>query len=216
MPSIDFSTHDPEFTQEQEEQCHRIVDGIAKINARIMRLSGSVDALTSTADQVDALLASLDEVTTTRALESYRFEFDLKQPNNVMPFNPATGEFNPIAPKVKMEVTGNKLVAHCEFSNAYESAPDTVQGGMVAAFYDQVLAFAVMIKGVTGPTLWLKVDYLKPTPINEPLRFECEVSDVDGKKFSVNGCCYCGDKKITEAEALVLGAYELAVIGRDE
>ena len=41
-------------------------------------------------------------------------------------------------------------------------------------------------ENVTGPTLWLKVSYLKPTPINEPLRFECRVDSVDGKKFSVS------------------------------
>ena len=98
-----------------------------------------------------------DAVTQTRALQSFRFAFDRDHPNDVLPFNPATGEFNPIAQKLQMAVDGNKLLTHGEFSSCYESGPDTVQGGRVAAVYDQLRAYAVMAGGRTGPTLWLKV-----------------------------------------------------------
>jgi predicted thioesterase len=71
----------------------------------------------------------------------------------------------------------------------------------------------IMVHGFTGPTLWIKVSYLKPTPINVPLRFEAAVEEVDGKKFSVKGACFQGDEKITEAEGSILGSYELPVTG---
>ena len=213
MPASDFASHDPDFSRAQRNQCARIVEGLRAINARAVRLGGSLDALTSAADRVEALLESLDEVTEARAMESFRFEFDLDDPNNVLPFNPATGEFNPIAPRLKMALEGKKLVVHCEFSNCYESAPDGVQGGMVASVYDQLLSYCIMAEGFVGPTIWIRVDYMRPTPINEPLRFEAVVDSVDDRKFSVNGSCYRGEKKITEAEALILGAYEIKPIG---
>jgi acyl-coenzyme A thioesterase PaaI-like protein len=216
MPAIDFSTHDPQFTPEQEQQCTRIVAGVRALNAKIVRLGGSLEALTSTGDQIETLLASLDDVTQTRSMESYRFAFDLDRPNDVIPFNPATGSFNPLSPELDMKVEGNRLVTQCTFSNCYESAPDTVQGGMVAAVYDQLLAYATMVAGVTGPTLWLRVAYLKPTPINEPLRFECEVQPSDGKKYTATGCCYRGDEKISEAEALMLASYEIELKGAQD
>lgn len=215
MPAADFSSHDPDFSPEQEDQCARIVAGLRKVSSKIVRLGGSLDALTSTADQVEALLASLDGVTQARAMESYRFAFDLDRPNDVLPFNPATGEFNPVAPSLKMSVERKKLLIHCEFPNCYESAPDTVQGGMIAAVYDQLLAYAVMVEGLTGPTLSIRVNFLKPTPINEPLRFEAAVDSIDGRKYSVKGSCYRGEEKVTEAEALILGAYELTLLGGD-
>jgi acyl-CoA thioesterase FadM len=84
---------------------------------------------------------------------------------------------------------------------------------MSAAVYDQLLAYSVMAQGRTGPTLWLKVSYLKPTPINRRLRFECAVESIDGKKFSVTGRCHCGDEKPSEAQALMLAAYPLEVTG---
>ena len=213
MPGSDFASHDPDFTAAQEAECARIVDGLRKINTRTVRLGGSLKSLTAAADRVEALLDSLDEVTQSRALVTYKFPFDLDEPNDILRFNPATGKYNPVAPKLEMEVEGKKLVVRCEFPNCYESAPETVQGGMVAAVYDQLLAYVIMVHGFTGPTVWIKIAYLKPTPINVPLRFEAVVDSIEGKKFSVKGSCYQGDEKITEAEGMVLGSYELPVRG---
>lgn len=213
MPLSDFASHDPEFSQQQVDQCARIVAGLRKINDKIMRLGGPVEALTETADRVEALLESLDPVTQKRAMESYRYVLDLDHPNGVIPFNPATGEFNPMAPIIELAVAGEGLVARCEFTNRFESAPDCVQGGMVAAVYDQLLAYSVMVKGATGPTIWLKVNYLKPTPLHEMLRFETAVESIDGKKYIVKGACYRGDERISEAEGLLLGSYEIPSSG---
>ena len=131
----------------------------------------------------NAYLTALDAVTSPQAMESYRFSFDLDQPNNVIPFNPATGRYNPLSPDLRMAVDGNKLVTFCTFANCYESAPDTVQGGMGAAGDDQLLAYATMIDGVTGPTLWLKVAYLKPTPIIQDVGGEGNLTFFDRAKW---------------------------------
>ncbi|MBW2313032.1 MAG: PaaI family thioesterase [Deltaproteobacteria bacterium] len=209
MPGSDFSSHDPDFGPDQIAQCARLVAGARELNRRLLRLSGSAEDLSAAADRLDALLASLEPVNQTRAMETFAFRFDSSDPNATMPFNPATGGFNPVAPELAMSLEGDTLVVRMEFGDSYESGPDTVQGGMVAALYDQMLAFVVMAAGKTGHTAWLKVTYLKPTPINQPLRFEARVASVDGKKYATLGACYLGDVKISEAEALVLGAYDL-------
>ncbi len=212
MPASDYGSHDPDFTQNQIDQCARIVDGVRAINTKIIRLSGSLEELTAAADRVEAVAASLDRVTRNRAIETFRFEFDASAPNDVMPFNPATGAFNPLAPKMNMTLEGKQLVAEFAFGSHYESGPDAVQGGMVAAFYDQLLAYTVMARGKTGFTAWLKVDYVKPTPINTPLRFDGWVESIDEKKYHARGTCYQGEAKLSEAEALILGGYDLPLI----
>ncbi|MAE95230.1 MAG: hypothetical protein CL910_11270 [Deltaproteobacteria bacterium] len=209
MPLSDYTSFDPDFSEEQVAQCARLIAGMRTINERVVRLSGSVEDLSAAADRVEALLDSIEPVTRSRAMESFRYAFDADAPNDVIPFNPATGEFNPIAPPMKMTLENEKLVIRCTFPDRYESGPDMVQGGMVAAVYDQLLAYAVMAAGATGPTLWLKVSYLKPTPIHEELRFEAAVASVEGKKFAVEGSCYRGDQKISEAQAMVLRAMDL-------
>jgi len=62
-------------------------------------------------------------------------------------------------------------------------------------------------------TVSLAVDFVKRTPINQPLRFESWVESVDGEKFSARGSCFLGDVKVSEAEALILGKYEMPVVG---
>jgi hypothetical protein len=42
------------------------------------------------------------------------------------------------------------------------------------------------------------------------------VESVERKKFTVKGCCYHGDEKISEAEGLILGAYDLTVVGGEK
>jgi acyl-coenzyme A thioesterase PaaI-like protein len=212
MPLADFSSHDPDFSAEQVAECARIVDGLRAINTKAVRLSGSAEDLAAAADAIEALSASLDAVTQRRAMETFRFRFDREEPNTVMPFNPATGAFNPMAPKLEMRLESEKLVTKFAFPSHYESSPDSVQGGMLAACFDQLLAFAVMARGKTGPTLSLTVKFLKRTPINQPLRFESWVETVDGEKFSALGRCFHGDVKVSEAEALILGKHELPVV----
>ncbi len=214
MPLNDFGSHDPDFSAEQVAQCARIADGLREIGTKIVRLSGSVEELTAAADRVEALSTSLDPVTQRRAMETFRFEFDLKDPNAIMPFNPATGAFNPVAPNLEMKVEGERLVAELVFASRYESSPDSVQGGMVSALYDQLLAFAVMIHGKTGPSVSLEVKFLKRTPIEEPLRFEAWVEEIEDDRYRARGICSLGDTQISEAEGLIIGKYDLPVAGR--
>ena len=123
---------------------------------------------------------------------------------------------NPVAPKIAMRLDGDTLVGEFAFPCNYESGPDTVQGGMVAAFYDQLLAFAVMSRGRTGPTLWLRVSYLKRTPIEQSLRFEADVIEIEGDNYTVRGACYLGDTKVSEAEAAVLGKIDMPLADQSE
>jgi hypothetical protein len=59
------------------------------------------------------------------------------------------------------------------------------------------------------------IDFSSSDFYYDPLRFEAAVDSIDGKKYSVKGSCYRGEEKITEAEALILGAYELTLLGGD-
>ena len=211
MPISDFSSHDPDFSADQVAECARIIAGLREIGTKVVRLSGAVEELRAAGDRVEALSQSLDAVTQSRAIETFRFGFDLDDPNAVMPFNPATGAFNPVAPELDMKVADERLITELVFSSRYESAPDSVQGGMVSALYDQLLAFAVMIHGKTGPSASLEVKFLKRTPIEERLRFETWVEKVEEDRFHACGACWFGDTQISEASGVILGKYDLPV-----
>jgi acyl-coenzyme A thioesterase PaaI-like protein len=115
-----------------------------------------------------------------------------------------------------MRVDGERLITELEFAGRYESSPDSVQGGMVAALYDQLLAFAVMIHGKTGPSVSLEVKFLERTPIEQPLRFESWVEEIVDDRYRARGVCLYGDTRVSEAEGLILGKYDLPVSGGAE
>jgi acyl-coenzyme A thioesterase PaaI-like protein len=60
-----------------------------------------------------------------------------------------------------MRLESEKLVATFAVPSNNDSTPDSVQGGMVAGCFDQLLGFAVMIHGKTGPTVSLTVNFVK-------------------------------------------------------
>jgi hypothetical protein len=49
MPASDFLCHDPAFSPQRVEQSARIIDGIRTLDAKIVRLSGSLNSLTAAA-----------------------------------------------------------------------------------------------------------------------------------------------------------------------
>ena len=115
-----------------------------------------------------------------------------------------------------MEVDGKKLVIRCEFPNCYESAARDRPGGNGRRRLRPAPRYAIMVRGFTGPTLWIKVAYLRPTPINVPLRFEAVVAFGRGQEVLGQGLLLPGDEKTTEAEGLILGSYELPVKGGND
>lgn len=82
------------------------------------------------------------------------------------------GEKNPFSLFTKFyECEDDYLVGECIARDHHQSYPGRMHGGMISALIDETIGRAVQIKdssiwGVTGE---LKVRFLKPVPLNEPL-----------------------------------------------
>jgi len=61
----------------------------------------------------------------------------------------------------------------------------------------------------------LEVQFLKRTPIEQPLRFETWVDEVEGDRYRARGFCMLGDTRISEAQGLIIGKYDLPVTGEE-
>jgi len=131
-------------TRRVRPQCARIVDGLRAINTKIVRLSASVEELAAAADGIEALSAALDARSRRAARwRPFAIGSTAREPNSVMPFNPATGAFNPMAPKLAMKLESDKLVAEFAFpSKLRECLRIRCRAACVAACFDQLLAFA--------------------------------------------------------------------------
>lgn len=101
---------------------------------------------------------------------------------------------------------GDDAVTTVTLGPAHEGAPGRSHGGFVAAIYDDLLGFLLMLHGGIAFTAYLKVTYVAGTPIGAPIDFRCRVDRVDGKKLFLVGECHHGDDLLTTCEALFIDA----------
>jgi acyl-coenzyme A thioesterase PaaI-like protein len=118
--------------------------------------------------------------------------------------SPIMGLANPIAPRMRIEWGGDKVIMRGTFGSAYEGPPGSVHGGWVAATFDEVLGMAQSLGGQPGMTGTLTIKYRNPTPLHRELRFEGTLDRVDGRKIFTSGRCYDGDLLTAEAEGLFI------------
>lgn len=157
----------------------------------------------------EALVTLLRQHRQKRALPLYNVNFsDVKIPgdrfNNLMPYSPVSGQFNPIAPPLTFRSDGDRLCGEVTLGDVYEGPPNAVHGAVIAALYDQLLAFANVGSGSAGPTAWLKVNYLKPTPLNTALTFSAWKAEQDGRKVLMRGECHANGELLSDCEGLFI------------
>ncbi len=119
--------------------------------------------------------------------------------------SPMIGLANPLAPPIVISQTGERTaLGEVTFGSAYEGAPACVHGGFVAAAFDEVLGFVQSLGGRPGMTGTLTVRYEKPTPLHTPLRFECELLRMEGRKIFTDGRLLAGDLLSARAQGLFI------------
>jgi acyl-coenzyme A thioesterase PaaI-like protein len=96
------------------------------------------------------------------------------------------------------------------FGPAFEGPPGTVHGGFVAAAFDMVVSSTATRVLGQAVTRSLRIRYLRPTPLGEPLTFTAEVGEVDGRLAPVVARCRLAGGRLTaKAEG------EFASVSRD-
>lgn len=122
--------------------------------------------------------------------------------NAALPFSPITGRYNPLAPPVRLVLEDDRVVAHVRMREAHQGFDGLVHGGVVSAIFDEVLAMATVVAGLSGVPASLHVEHRKPTPLHEDLRFEAWVERVQRRRVQVRGSCLLGGEIVSEAEGL--------------
>ena len=121
-------------------------------------------------------------------------------------YSPALGDANPFAPVVELEVTDDKVVqGTVTFAEVHNGPPwNTCHGGVVALVYDDIVGLAAMVGAGGGMTANLSIDYCKPTPLFEPVRFRAWLEEHEDRKFRARGEMHHGDVLLSEAHGLFI------------
>lgn len=113
---------------------------------------------------------------------------------------PFTGRLHPLAPPFKLILSGERAEAYATYSHPHEGAPGLLQGGFIAATFDELLG--VVQSGVVRLTVDLQISYRAPTPLHRELRYTTWLDRIDGRKAYVNGTLHDGDRLCAEARGL--------------
>ncbi|HWJ62027.1 MAG TPA: PaaI family thioesterase [Acidimicrobiales bacterium] len=121
-------------------------------------------------------------------------------------YSPALGDANPFAPVVELEVTDDKVVqGTVTFAEIHNGPPwNTCHGGIIALVYDDIVGLAAMVGAGGGMTANLSIDYRKPTPLFEPIRFKAWLDWHEDRKHIARGEMWLGDTLLSDAKGLFI------------
>ncbi|HXY44853.1 MAG TPA: PaaI family thioesterase [Acidimicrobiales bacterium] len=178
------------------DEMRRIIERLAVVRAPAYELQQAAEAAAVFADRLERL---------PERQRSWEISEAGLLPRDFVAFSPVSGRSNAIAPPVTLRAVegtgGARIEGEVCFGPAYEGPPGHVHGGMIAAVFDELLGFAQQGPGFTAV---LTVRYLRPTPLNCPLRLQASVERVEGRKRTIRGTCELDGALLAEAEGLFI------------
>jgi len=186
-------------------EMRRLADAARVVIERLVTSGAPHDAIERAASHLEQAAAALEGPGAVRSYEGFAESANAGgDPHAHFDHSPVMGTANPIAPPMRVEWGGDKIIVRAVFGSAYEGPPGSVHGGWIAAAFDEVLGMAQSLGGSPGMTGTLTVKYRRPTPLHRELRFEGTLDRVDGRKIFTTGRCFDGEVLTAEAEGLFI------------
>jgi uncharacterized protein (TIGR00369 family) len=100
------------------------------------------------------------------------------------------GPNNPHRLGIEPVYENDRVSAEMAFEDRYEGGPGLVHGGVVAAWFDDLLGFVALMHQKPAVTAKLEVNYRRPIPLGIRIRSEAWLSSIDGRKLHCEGVAY--------------------------
>ena len=96
----------------------------------------------------------------------------------------ACGKDNPQGMHLKFVYDEDRGCFTCRFrlSKRYTGPPGYCHGGIIATILDDAMGKLNKLRQVTAVTAQMKIDYLRPVPLNKPLRVDSRELRVRGRR----------------------------------
>lgn len=193
-----------EFPEAQHEALRGFHQALRRVLANHAIVNPEEDRLHAMTEQLNAIADELDALPKGRPFQRFVKGIPEDNPNRALPFSPISGYYSAVSMPMKIAVEGKRIVGEGVFNEVYEGPNGCIHGGMIAAIYDEILAMANVISDVAGPTVALTVNYKRPTPLHQPLRFEGWTESSEGRKTITKGRCLLNGEVISEAEGVFI------------
>lgn len=100
---------------------------------------------------------------------------------------PVSGRSSPHGLDVRVVRDGDEVVASVTLGAAHEGAPGRSHGGIIAALFDDIFGFLLVVHGQPAFTGELGVRYAAGVPLHRPLECRVRVTGRDGRKLHMTG-----------------------------
>lgn len=136
-------------------------------------------------------------------LKKRMFEVDIPDGSTVVHFEECfvSGPWNPLGIAIEVHRDGDEAVADVTLGAAFEGAPGRSHGGIVAAIFDDLLGYLLTLHRTPAFTGELRVRYLAPTPIGQPLTIRGRLLERDGRKLYTAAEASADGEVVASAEA---------------
>lgn len=94
-----------------------------------------------------------------------------------------SGEANPMGIGIQPRRVGEEVIADFNLGAAFEGAPQRAHGGVVAAIFDDIMGYVLVLQRTPAYTGQMTVDYLAPVPIGVDLQVRGWLERRDGRKL---------------------------------
>jgi uncharacterized protein (TIGR00369 family) len=96
----------------------------------------------------------------------------------------ACGRDNPDSMKLKFsfDEAEGRVLCKVRLGKRYTGPPGHCHGGIIATLLDEAMAKLNKLHGVTAMTSEIQVNYLRPVPLQRPLRMEAREVSVEGRR----------------------------------
>ena len=96
-----------------------------------------------------------------------------------------SGTANPMGIGIKVRRDGNEAVANFNLGSAFEGAPQRAHGGIVAAIFDDVMGYVLVIHRTPAFTGRLTINYRAPVPMGADMTVRARLAQRSGRKLSM-------------------------------
>lgn len=205
-PTVDLGPLDPargtgrpvDRDDDDEAGLYALVEQVRRIRA--LTTGGMFD--TDLGPLTDRIRRVADELEAASASPEQRQEVNWRE-RRYASNCPIIGRSNVLAPPAEFELLDDgTLRAEMTLGLEYQGPPGCVHGGVVALLFDAALGRVNHHAGTTGMTMYLDLDYRRPTPILEPIVVTARQIRVDGRKVWSQGAVHAGGRLCATAEGL--------------
>jgi acyl-coenzyme A thioesterase PaaI-like protein len=97
---------------------------------------------------------------------------------------------------------GMEAVARLRLGPAFEGAPRRAHGGTVAAIFDDVMGYVLVLHRTPAYTGQLTVRYHAPVPVGEEVTARARLQGRDGRKLRIGAEMLVGDAVVAEGQGV--------------